>query len=125
MWNKLSFIAYLASLTTLLVMLFRFNPLGISGFTLSLSVFVLGLIGFIFSIFSNYFDPDKKQKKNKVQTLVFYIGMIVVFTGIMTHIMHWPFTVELFIGGLIIIASSFFVKSEQASPDDDLLDDQI
>src|SRR5690554_7380143 len=94
MWNKLSFIAYLASLTTLLVMLFRFNPFGLSGFALVLGVFTFGLTGFIFSILSNYFDPDKKQKKNKVQTLVFYIGMIVVFTGIMTHIMHWPFTVD-------------------------------
>ncbi|HLW29628.1 MAG TPA: hypothetical protein VKX29_02140 [Brumimicrobium sp.] len=124
MWSKLSFIAYLASLTLLLMMLFRFNPLGFGNFnTLSiLGVSSFGLLGFTFSILSNFFDLAKKNQKNKTQGFIFHIGMIIVFFGIITHLMHWPFTLYLFIGGLILIAVSFFVNHEKKDQNEDLLD---
>lgn len=127
MWGKLSFIAYLASLTFLLMMLFRFNPLGLSYFnTLCiLGVASFGLMGFTFSILSNFFDPAKKKGRNKIQTFVFHIGMIIVFLGIITHLMHWPLTLYFFIGGLVLILISFFIKSEQKINNDDLLDGQM
>jgi hypothetical protein len=127
MWSRLSFIAYLASLAFLLMMLFRFNPIGFRSFNLIgiAGVSAFGFLGFVFSIISNFFDPAKKKHKNKIQTFIFYIGMIIVFFGIITHLMHWPFTLYLFLGGLLLIGVSFFIKSEQKEHNDDLLDGEM
>lgn len=106
------------------MMLFRFNSLGFRSFEFICitGVSAFGLLGFTFSILSNFFDPSIKKGRNKIQTFVFHIGMIVVFTGIITHLMHWPFTLLFFLSGLVIIAVSFFIKIEQSESNDDLLD---
>ena len=106
------------------MMLFRFNPFGFRNFDFICitGVFAFGLLGFTLSILSNFFDKSKKKQKNKIQTFVFHIGMIVVFTGIIFHLMHWPFKLYLFLGGLFIIAISFFIKIDTVDNNDDLLD---
>lgn len=106
------------------MMLFRFNPLEFSNFELLCiwGISTFGLLGFIFSILANFFDPSKKKQKNKIQTFIFHIGMIVVFFGIITHLMNWPYTLVLFLGGLAIIAVSFFIKKDKPAENDDLLD---
>lgn len=123
MWGKLSILSYLASLTNLLMMLFRFNPFNWSKLAIFFyGVFLLGILGLIFSILSNFFDPSKKDRTNKIQTFIFYIGMIIVFCGVLALVMHWPHTVVLFAIGLIIMAGSFFMKMGKGSGDDELLD---
>lgn len=125
MWGKFSIISYLASLTNLLMMLFHFNPFHWNPqFILYFGVFTMGLLGFVFSILSNFFDASKKNKSNKVQTFIFYIGMIVVFTGLLALMqnMPFPFTFSLFGAGLLIMAISFLIKNEKSKSDDELLD---
>lgn len=123
MWGKLSIIAYLASLTNLLMMLFRFNPFHWDyQFILYIGVFAMGLLGFIFSILSNFFDASKKGKSNKIQTFILYIGMITIFLGLFSLIQKWSFTYILFGIGLSIMAVSFFISMEKPKGDDDILD---
>lgn len=123
MWGKLSIVSYLASLTSLLMMLFRFNPFNWSNqTTLFFGVYLMGLLGFIFSIFSNFFDPSKKNKTNKTQTFIFYIGMIIVFTGLFSMMQQWPYTLVFFGIGLVIMGISFFIKLNKSDGDKDILD---
>lgn len=70
MWGKLSILSYLASLTNLLMMLFRFNPFNWSKLAIFFyGVFLLGILGLIFSILSNFFDPSKKIEPTKFKLL--------------------------------------------------------
>lgn len=125
MWSKLSIIGYLASLTSLLMMLFRFNPFHWEiQYVLFFGVFMMGLLGFVFSILSNFFDSNKKNKTNKIQTLIFYIGMIIVFGGLFTLMLNYPslITFTLFGVGLVVMGLSFLFKNKKNEPDEELLD---
>jgi|SRR5690554_182925 len=123
MWSKLSIISYLASLTSLLMVLFNFHPFNWSySFLLYFGVFAIGLFGFVFSILSTFFDASKKHKKNKIQTFIFYLGMITVFFGLFSLMQKLSFTYLLFAVGLIIMAFSFFIRRKESEVDEDLLD---
>lgn len=123
MWGKLSIVSYLASLTALLMVLFKFNLFNWNpSFLLYFGVFAIGLLGFLFSILSIFFDRSKKHKKNKIQTFIFYLGMIAVFLGLFSLMQKLPFTFVFFIVGLITMGLSFFIKPKNTDADEDLLD---
>ncbi|PKR81908.1 hypothetical protein CW751_00805 [Brumimicrobium salinarum] len=107
-------------------MLFRFNPLNLYNFDLIciLGLYAFGLIGFVFSILSVFLDK-RKSKKNPYQSFVAYMGMILVFTGIVFRLMHWPFQLLFLLGGLVLIVISYFIKKEKPNSKNDLLDDQL
>lgn len=128
MWGKISSLAFFISLLSLTLIVMGYNPFFISYSTLFyVGVVSFGLIGFILSILSNFFDVDRSKKKNKIQTFIFYIGMILVFMGIVFHLMHWPYTTILLGVGLIVSLLSFFIHGDfnQHEKDEDILDNDI
>jgi len=128
MWGKLSSLSFFISLLSLTLIVVGHSPFLTSYSTLFyIGVVGFGLVGFIFSILSNFFDADPSKKKNKIQTFIFYIGMILVFMGIIFHLMHWPFTTILLGIGLIISLLSFFIRGnfDQKEKDDDILDNDL
>jgi hypothetical protein len=125
MWGKLSLVGFFISLLSLTFLSFGIYP-GISYWWLFYGgVVFFGIIGFVSSVLSSLFDRNKR-KINKPQAILFYLGMILVFTGLMFKIMHWPFTRFLLFGGIIASTISFFIPNlERSNRGEDLLDDEI
>jgi len=125
MWGKLSLVGFFISLLSL-----TFLSLGISigipyWILFYVGVVFFGIIGFVSSVLSSFFDRNKR-KINKAQAVLFYLGMILVFAGLMFKIMHWPFTRLLLFGGIIASTISFFIPGiERKSNTEDLLDDEL
>lgn len=96
-----------------------------SGILFYIGVVTFGVLGFVTSILSNFFDPHKR-KVNKTQSLIFYVGMIFVFGGLMFQFLHWPYSRYLLFVGIAVSAVSFFMrKNKQDEEEDELLDSDL
>lgn len=124
MWRKLSFIAFFVSLGLMLLLYFHLRPFGLAvpDLLYILGVFVLGLLGFIFSVLSIFSDASNGELRSREKILLFHLGMVLVFFGIVSRLLFWPLTNYFFLLGLLLIAVSFFVKIRKSSQDDDILD---
>ncbi|MEX1191614.1 MAG: hypothetical protein WED10_06190 [Brumimicrobium sp.] len=124
MWSKLSFGAFFISLLSLLMMSTGFNPFELGFDTLFyFGVVFLGLLGFVFSILSNFFDK-KRKRTSPVQSFIFYLGMMFIFVGVVFKHLHYPYTIHLLGAGIIISLLSIFIKvNPKDSENNDLLDD--
>jgi predicted tellurium resistance membrane protein TerC len=125
MWGKLSLLGFFISLVSLTFLSLGIS-IGIPYWVLFYGGVVLfGIIGFVSSVLSSFFDRNKR-KINKAQALLFYLGMILVFAGLMFKMMHWPFTNFLLFGGIIASTISFFIPNfERSNSAEELLDDEI
>lgn len=124
MWGRLSLVAFFFSLSLMLLLYFRLYPFGpaISDLVYILGIFVFGLLGFLFSMISIFSNATKKSEKSREQILIFHLGMILVFFGIITRLLFWPYTDLFFLIGLLLIGISFFMKNRKPSKDNDILD---
>lgn len=122
MFSRLSFGAFILSMLALVILSTGFNPLGFSyDFLFYFGVIILGVLGFVFSLLSNFFDTPKKRV-NRIQSFVFYIGMLFIFAGIVFKFMHWPFVIHLLALGILISLTSIFIKVRPKNDNEDLLD---
>ena len=97
------------------------NPLNFSYNTLMFLFIILGMLGFLMSMLSIFFDK-KNQRTNKVASFIFYIGIILVYAGLIFKFMHWPFFRPIMISGAVIALGSFFIRFRDTPKDDGLLD---
>lgn len=123
MWGRISLWTFFISLLSLTLLSMGVAVPGIpSGILFYIGVVTFGVLGFVTSILSNFFDPHKR-KVNKTQSLIFYIGMIFVFGGLMFQFLHWPYSRYLLFVGIAVSAVSFFMrKNKSEEKEDELLD---
>lgn len=122
MFSRLSFGAFILSMLALAILSTGYNPFGFSyDFLFYFGVVILGVLGFVFSLLSNFFDTPRKRV-NGVQSFVFYLGMMFIFAGIIFKFMHWPYVIYLFSAGILISLVSIFIKVTPKTENDDLLD---
>jgi hypothetical protein len=122
MFSRLSFGAFVLSMIALALLSTGYNPFGFSyDFLFYFGVVILGVLGFVFSLLSNFFDASKKRV-NAVQSFIFYLGMLFIFAGIVFKFMHYPYVIHLLIIGIFISLVSIFIKVKPISDNDDLLD---
>lgn len=65
-------------------------------------------------------------KQNPLYNFVYWIGSLVLFTGLLFFLFHWPYGFYIIVAGLGITGISFFIPAEKAagnSKDEQLLDD--
>jgi len=65
-------------------------------------------------------------KHHPIFNLVYWIGSILTFLGLIALFMNWPYARYILIGGMITIGVSFFLPKKWAEPKEsssDLLDD--
>ncbi|MCH2223374.1 MAG: hypothetical protein MK066_01300 [Crocinitomicaceae bacterium] len=81
---------------------------------------IAGAVGLVFNLMS--FDAEKK---NPILNFTYWTASIVIFSGLFAQLMHWPYSKQIILGGMIIMGISFFLKSDDSSPNDDseILDD--
>lgn len=122
MFGKLSYGAFLLSMSALVMLSTGYNPFGMGYDVLFyFGVVVLGVFGFLFSILSNFFDTPKKRV-NAPQSFVFYLGMLFIFAGIVFRFMNFPFVIHLISIGIVVSFISLFIKVKSSQNNDDLLD---
>ncbi|MGM0478273.1 MAG: hypothetical protein ACQERC_03540 [Bacteroidota bacterium] len=126
MWGKLSLLAFFGSLISLVYLSTGFPPIPLPTFAVFyFGVVTLGILGFVFSLLSNFFDRNKR-KTNRLQSLIFYLGMMLVFAGLMFKFLHWPFSIHLIGLGILVSLVSFFFKGNMTpNAEDELLDDDV
>lgn len=122
MFSRLSFGAFILSMLALAILSTGYNPFGLSyDFLFYFGVIILGVLGFVFSLLSNFFDTPKKRV-NSIQSFVFYLGMMFIFAGIVFRFLHWPYVIHLLVVGILISFVSIFIKVKPKTENDDLLD---
>lgn len=65
-------------------------------------------------------------KHHPIYNLVYWIGSIITFLGLIALFMHWPYARYILIGGMLTIGVSFFLPKKWAEPKEsnpELLDD--
>ncbi len=103
--------------------LFLFTDIGfgIISRNVALTLFIIfGGFGLIFNIVA--FSVSKNKPSYNI---LFWIGSVVLFLGLIGRIMHWPYTFYLICGGTLISGLSFFYNPNQEDTDmkdDDLID---
>jgi uncharacterized membrane protein len=88
---------------------------------LKLSFIVFGAIAFVLNLIS--YEQDRKG--TPFYNLIFWIGASILFLGLISKLMHFPFTNILIIGGLIISGFSFVISKTSVGKqkkDSDLID---
>jgi predicted membrane channel-forming protein YqfA (hemolysin III family) len=121
MFSRLSFITFFISGLSIGMLYTGINPLNFSYNTLMFLFIILGMLGFLMSMLSIFFDK-KNQRTNKVASFIFYIGIILVYAGLIFKFMHWPFFRPIMISGAVIALGSFFIRFRDTPKDDGLLD---
>jgi hypothetical protein len=88
---------------------------------LKLSFIFFGAIAFVLNLIS--YEQDRKG--SAFYNLFFWLGSSVLFLGLISKLMHFPFTNILIIGGLIISGFSFVLSKTSVGKqkkDSDLID---
>lgn len=79
-----------------------------------------GAVALLFNLLS-----FQSGKHNPVFSFVYWVGSLIVFTGLVFFIMRWPFGVYILTGGLVILGGSLLLspnRKEMDKSSDDLLD---
>lgn len=121
--GKIGSILFFASMVFILLALL---PLGSARIPMYIAVppaMFFGMLAFVFSVLAVFFDKSKNTNFGlKMQSLVFYIGLMTIYVGLVFWIMHWPGSRLLTIVGAIIAALSYLLKFTIKEKEDDLLD---
>ena len=70
----------------------------------------------------------KSGKSDPGFNFVFWLGSIVLFTGLIFFIMHWPFGYYILLAGMLTVGISFFINPkifQEKENKDDILDDSL
>ncbi|SFT80515.1 hypothetical protein SAMN05216474_2429 [Lishizhenia tianjinensis] len=124
-FNRLSLLCFAISFVAMAMIFLRYTAFGFSfEDVLRYGVIYVGMLGFIFSILSIYFDKKRKVNTNKNKGLVFYIGAGIVMVGVVFKMMHWPGASIFILAGLTIsLLATFLNKLQKSKPEsEDLLD---
>ena len=84
---------------------------------------VLGGIALILNLISYRFG-----KHDPSFSLFYWLGTVVLFIGLMSMILHWPYAYYILIVGMLMVGISFFVPKgtvDSAPSDNDLLDEDL
>jgi len=96
----------------------EFVPLSVAKY----GFIIFGLIGLILNLLS-----FKYNNKNIGYNFFYWLGSIVVFSGLLFRVMNWSYNREVLIGGMVILGASFFIPtsllSNKEKKNKDLLDD--
>jgi hypothetical protein len=86
-----------------------------------------GFLAFLFNVLSVFFDKKRIQNgQNPYKGLVRYLGMFVIFIGFTFKIFHFPYSSVLLLTGIVLTASSIFMKSKiEKNMDSNILDEDI
>ncbi len=79
-----------------------------------------GAVALLFNLLS-----FESGKHNPVFSFVYWVGSLIVFTGLVFFIMRWPFGVYILTGGIVILGGSLLLspnRKEMDKSSDDLLD---
>ena len=79
-----------------------------------------GAVALLFNLLS-----FQSGKHNPIFSFVYWVGSLIVFTGLVFFIMRWPFGVYILTGGLVILGGSLLLspnRKEKDKSSDDLLD---
>lgn len=79
-----------------------------------------GAVALLFNLLS-----FESGKHNPVFSFVYWVGSLIVFTGLVFFIMRWPFGVYILTGGLVILGGSLLLspnRKEMDKSSDNLLD---
>ena len=79
-----------------------------------------GAVALLFNLLS-----FESGKHNPIFSFVYWVGSLIVFTGLVFFIMRWPFGVYILTGGLVILGGSLLLspnRKEMDKSSDDLLD---
>jgi hypothetical protein len=82
---------------------------------------VAGACGLVLNLFS-----FQSNKRNPVFTLVYWLGSLILFTGLIFQLQHWPYHKIIVLVGLGMTGLSFFLSPTllTGEPDNsDILDD--
>lgn len=79
-----------------------------------------GAVALLFNLLS-----FQSGKHNPIFSFVYWVGSLIVFTGLVFFIMRWPFGVYILTGGLVILGGSLLLspnRKEMDKSSDDILD---
>lgn len=81
---------------------------------------IAGAVGLVFNLLA--FDTGKQ---NPILNFTYWTASIVIFGGLLAQYMHWPFSKQIILGGMIIMGISFILKSDKpdSEGDQEILDD--
>ena len=82
---------------------------------------IAGALALVLNLFS-----FQSNKQNPVFTLVFWLGSVVLFVGLVFQFKHWPYHQVIVIVGLAVTGISFFLSPSLLlgkSDNSDVLDD--
>lgn len=86
-----------------------------------------GFLAFLFNVVSVFYDKKRIQSRlNPYKGLIRYLGMFVIFVGFTFKIFYFPYSTVLLLAGIVLTASSIFMKSKiDDNTDSDILDDDF
>ena len=119
-------IAALAFGTSFLMALVLFGGIGREFVSLQISrtIFLIsGGIGLLFNLLS-----FRHGKHDPSFNLFYWAGSVILFTGLVFIMMHWPYGLYILIGGMLVIGLSFFVPQGTIDPKKnkgDILDEDL
>ena len=109
--TKISNFFFLLSFACIVLALVPIAGINIRYGVLIAATLFFGLLAFVFSILGVFFGPNqKKSSKEKVHSFVYYCGLLVIYSGIVFWIMHWPWSREITISGGAIVLISYLIK---------------
>ncbi len=119
--KRISSICFAVAFLMALVLFTRIGANYISLSTARVIFMISGALALILNLFS-----FQSSKQNPAFTLVFWLGSIVLFVGLIFQFLYWPYHQYIVIAGLAITGISFFLSPSLVtgkSNNSDVLDD--
>jgi hypothetical protein len=119
--KRISSICFAVAFLMAIVLFARVGTDYISLSTARIIFMISGASALVMNLFS-----FQSSKQNPVFTLVFWLGSIVLFVGLIFQFQHWPYHQIIVISGLAITGISFFLSPSLLTGDstnNDVLDD--
>ena len=119
-FKRIAGVAFALSFLMAIVLFADVGRQYISLITAKYTFFSAGAVALLFNLLS-----FESGKHNPVFSFVYWVGSLIVFTGLVFFIMRWPFGVYILTGGLVILGGSLLLspnRKEMDKSSDDLLD---
>ena len=119
--KRIASICFAIAFLMAIVLFARIGTEYISAPTARVVFMIFGALGLVLNLFT-----FQSSKSNPVFTLVFWLGSVVLFVGLVFQFKHWPYHQIIVITGLVITGISFFLSPTLLtgqSDNSDVLDD--
>ena len=119
-FKRIAGVAFALSFLMAIVLFADVGRQYISLITAKYTFFSAGAVALLFNLLS-----FESGKHNPVFSFVYWVGSLIVFTGLVFFIMRWPFGVYILTGGLVILGGSLLLspnRKEMDKSSDNLLD---